>query len=209
MNVDCVELQGEENLNIIPEDSDRSNIDWNGYPICVVTKRNENVTFVLSKSLKSTKQGEERSKNPSREFNWVRTSRPLTRPFLIPCSYSPPVQKCGSLFASEEKKKEMEFEIAMYQYHINCNSEESLKHLKKSLDDLALGLIITCAAVIAVIRCEWLSGSLLIYNVKERVTSSVEEFKEACRIRKITKNHKFLYYIMLKNLHFLDKTQII
>lgn len=81
-------------------------------------------------------------------------------------------------YFDSEAKKQNKFDIAVYQYHIRCNSEESKKHLEKSFEMMATGMVGVVVGVATFLRNP-VGGAWSIFVVAERVWKGVEEFKKA------------------------------
>ena len=79
-------------------------------------------------------------------------------------------------YFDSEAKKQNKFDIAVYQHHIRCNSEESKKHLEKSFEMMAEGI---AGVVVGVMLFGIPSLPVSIYNCKEKIWQGVEEFKKA------------------------------
>ena len=80
-------------------------------------------------------------------------------------------------FDSEEKKKN-KFDIALYQYHIKCNNEESKKALESSFEKMATGMVGVIVGVACFIASPKASV-MTIYHCGQRVWMGVEDFKKA------------------------------
>ncbi len=89
-------------------------------------------------------------------------------------------EKKGPLWGyfDSEAKKQNKFDIAVYQYHIRCNNEESKKHLEKSFEMMATGMVGVVIGIATFIHNP-AKGSWMVFVVAERVWKGVEEFKEA------------------------------
>ena len=83
----------------------------------------------------------------------------------------------GGYFDSEEKKQN-KFDIALYQHHIRCNSEESKKHLEKSFEMMATGMVGVVVGAVSFIGNPK-TGAWMIYVCSERIWKGVEEFKKS------------------------------
>lgn len=83
-----------------------------------------------------------------------------------------------------EKKKQNEFDIALYQYHVRHNSKESKEHLEKAFEQMATGMIGIVIGV-ASFRLGPVAAAFSIYLCKERLWMGVEEFKKAMKARNI------------------------
>lgn len=86
-------------------------------------------------------------------------------------------------YFNSEAKKQNEFDLAVYQYHIRCNSEESKRALESSFEKMASGMV---GIVVGVILCMpplsfagLASGGPLIYNCNKKIWQGVDDFKRA------------------------------
>ena len=82
-------------------------------------------------------------------------------------------------YFDSEAKKQNKFDIAVYQYHIRCNNEESKKHLEKSFEMMATGMVGVVVGVATFISKPGPLVALFLYDCKERIWQGVEEFKKA------------------------------
>jgi hypothetical protein len=96
-------------------------------------------------------------------------------------------------YFDSEAKKQNKFDIAVYQHHIRCNSEESKKHLEKSFEMMATGMVGVVVGMITFISKPGALAVIFLYDCKERIWKGVEEFKKAME----TSN------IPLENVHFV------
>ena len=95
-------------------------------------------------------------------------------------------------YFDSEAKKQNKFDIAVYQHHIRCNSEESKKHLEKSFEMMATGMVGIVVGVARLLHNPVL-GVFGIYNCSKGVWQGVEEFKKAMETSGIP----------LENVHFV------
>lgn len=114
-------------------------------------------------------------------------------------NHNPDIQLCGTYlggvygnpeppspfwgYFDSDAKKNNQFDIAVYQYHIRCNNEESKKALESAFEKMAYGMV---GVVVGVIICVSplsfggiISGGTMIYNCSKRVWQGVEDFKKA------------------------------
>lgn len=95
-------------------------------------------------------------------------------------------------YFDSEAKKQNKFYIAVYQYHIRCNSEESKKHLEKSFEMMATGMVGVVVGV-ALLPGRFGGGVISIFECGKLVWQGVEEFKKAMETSDIP----------LENVHFV------
>ena len=113
-------------------------------------------------------------------------------------NHNPDIQLCGTYLGSvygnpeppspfwgyfdSEAKKNNQFDIAVYQYHIRCNNEESKKALESAFIKMSTGML---GIVIGVAKFMFdpITGPLTIYFCAERVWMGIEEFKKAMETR--------------------------
>jgi len=81
-------------------------------------------------------------------------------------------------YFDSEARKQNKFDIAVYQYHIRCNSEESKKHLEKSFEMMATGMVGVVVGVMTFMSGPK-KGVYMIYTCGHRVWQGVEEFKKS------------------------------
>lgn len=99
-------------------------------------------------------------------------------PKVSTCSF---LVKCASPFKEyfdSEAKKQNKFDVALYQHHIQCNNEESKKHLEKSFEMMATGIIGIVVGVIY-FNAPRAVSTFSVYYCAERVWMGTEEFKKA------------------------------
>ena len=77
-----------------------------------------------------------------------------------------------------EAKKQNEFDIAVYQYHIRCNNEESKKTLESAFEKMAIGMIGIVVGVV-MFPSSPSKSVFMIYNCASKVWQGVEDFKKA------------------------------
>ena len=107
-------------------------------------------------------------------------------PDINPCSYfqsSPPVAASPFWgYFDSEAKKQNEFDIAVYQYHVRCNNEESKKALESTFEKMATGMVGVVIGVIFFVPMTlrgMLSGTWMIYECGRQVWMGIEDFKRA------------------------------
>ena len=117
-------------------------------------------------------------------------------------NHNPDIELCGAYIGSvygnpepqsplwgyfdSEAKKQNEFDIAVYQYHIRCNNEESKKSLESAFEKMATGMVGVVIGVICMVTAPLTfkgvaGGGWMIYNCKERIWQGVEDFKRAAQ----------------------------
>lgn len=81
-------------------------------------------------------------------------------------------------YFDSEAKKQNEFDLAVYQYHIRCNSEESKKALESAFEKMATGIV---GVVVGVIEFSILPGGsvYLIFECGKNIWHGIEDFKRA------------------------------
>ena len=114
-------------------------------------------------------------------------------------------------YFDSEAKKQNKFDIAVYQHHIRCNSEESKKHLEKSFEMMATGMVGVIVGVATFLQNP-VKGGWMIFVVAERVWKGVEEFKKAMETSNtpLENVHFFTWYDDLeRNTEELTKNSIL
>ena len=93
---------------------------------------------------------------------------------------SQPISPFWGYFDSEAKKKN-EFDVALYQYHVRCNSEESKKALESAFEKMAYGMV----GVVVGVICLPINGifSIQIYECGKMVWQGIEDFKRSMETR--------------------------
>lgn len=115
-------------------------------------------------------------------------------------NHNPNIQVCGTYLGSvyenpelpspfcgyfdSEAKKQNEFDLAIYQYHVRCNNEESKRALESAFERMATGLVGVVIGVMCLISSPLTGvgvtgGAWMIYNCKERIWQGIEDFKYA------------------------------
>ncbi len=95
--------------------------------------------------------------------------------------YQEPASPLWGYFDSEAKKQN-EFDVAVYQYHVRCNSEESKKALESAFERMALGMVGIVVGVIWMLPATFAgvtSGGMMIYNCSQKIWQGVDDFKRA------------------------------
>lgn len=108
------------------------------------------------------------------------------------CSFRGKEPSLFDNYFDSEAKKQNKFDIAAYQHHIRCNSEESKKHLEKSFEMMATGMVGVVVGVMTFMSGPK-KGAYMIYKCGERVWQGIEEFKKAMETSDIP----------LENVHFV------
>ena len=109
-------------------------------------------------------------------------------------NHNPDIQLCGTYLGSvygnpeppspfwgyfdSDAKKNNQFDIAVYQYHVRCNNEESKKALESAFIKMStrmVGVVVGVACFMGNPR----SSALTIFNCATRIWQGVEEFKKA------------------------------
>ena len=94
----------------------------------------------------------------------------------------PTIYKAFEDYFDSDLKKQNEFDIAVYQYHVRCNSEEAKKALEAAFVKMStgmLGIVIGVANLIV----NPIGGSFAIYLCGERVWLGIKDFKKAMEAR--------------------------
>lgn len=108
------------------------------------------------------------------------------------CSFRDKEPSFFDNYFDSEAKKQNKFDVAVYQYHIRCNSEESKKHLEKSFEMMATGMVGVVVGVARLLQNP-VGGAFAVYQCGTGVWQGVEEFKKAMETSDIP----------LENVHFV------